>query len=166
MNRRKGFTMTEILVVVVILGILMTMMTTKTTEAIATTRASNIMANLKTMKKAAIAVYLKSRDQWEEVSVSPDVKTVMDYMIDDAEYDGYMLYLKDFTKDKTAAECEWYVCYEFPKAVAENDSIKEKLSGRAASTGLRAINMDSEGQFLGVEGVYTAEYNIVGLRVR
>lgn len=167
MNRRKGFTLTEILIVIAIIGILMAMMTTKSTEAIATTRASNIMANLRTMKQAAVAIFLKSRDQWEEAGVSPTIKDVMDYMIEDAEYVDYHVYVRGLTNANTAAECEWYVCYKFPEYVSETVSIKNKLSGRATSTGLRAIEIDPDtGYFTGVSGVYTAEYQAVGMRVR
>lgn len=166
MNSRRGFTMTELLIVIVIIGGLMAMMTSNSTEALSSTKVGNIIYNLKTLKQAAIAVYLRSRDQWDTKGVQPTVRDVVDYMIDDADYSGYELYVKDFTDSRTAAECEWYVCYIFPEYAYETSKIKDKLEGRAKNTGLRSIKMDNDGTFSGVEDIYTVAYKAVGLRVR
>ncbi len=168
MNKNRGFTLTEVLIVISIIGILMTVMASKSTEAVATTKASNIMSNLRTMKQAAVAIFIRSRDQWEEKNSQPKVADVIDYLVDDAVYDGYDIYVRDLSEGKAASECEWYVCYKFPERAADNESIKNKISGRAESLGLRAIIVDPESQgggFSGVSGVYTAEYRAVGLRV-
>ena len=166
MNRRRGFTMTELLVVILIISALMAVMSANSTEGLSSAKVGNIVYNLKTLKQAAVAVYLRSRDQWEEKGVQPVAKDVFEYMMDDADYSGYELYLTDFTDSKTASECQWYVCYVFPEYAFETDSIKDKLAGRAKNVGLRSIKVDVDGVFTGVGDIYTKEYRAVGLRVR
>ena len=61
--KRKGFTLIELLVVIVVIGILAAMMSLTASEFIASAKASNIIANLTTLKKATLAWYLDNLDK-------------------------------------------------------------------------------------------------------
>lgn len=56
--KRKGFTLLELLIVIVMIGILSTMMLFSSTEAVTTAKASNVITNLTHIRKAVIAWYL------------------------------------------------------------------------------------------------------------
>lgn len=65
MNRseRKGFTLVELLIVIVVIGILAAMMMLSSTESVTTAKASNIIANLTSLKKATLAWYMDNRSK-------------------------------------------------------------------------------------------------------
>ena len=54
---RKGFTLVELLIVIVVIGILSAMMMLSSTEAVTTARANNIISNLRNWKTATLAWY-------------------------------------------------------------------------------------------------------------
>ena len=64
--RRKGFTLVELLIVIVVIGVLSTMMMLSSTEAVTSAKASNIVANLTTLKKATLAWYMDNLDKVQE----------------------------------------------------------------------------------------------------
>ena len=61
-TKRKGFTLVELLIVIVVIGILSAMMMLSSTEAVSSARASNIISNLRNLKTAALAWYIDSMD--------------------------------------------------------------------------------------------------------
>lgn len=73
--KRKGFTLIELLIVIVVIGILTVMMSLAASEFIASAKASNIIANLTTLKKAALAWYL---DNLEKVANDGRVTIITD----------------------------------------------------------------------------------------
>ena len=60
---RKGFTLVELLIVIVVIGILSAMMMLSSTEAVASARASNIVSNMRNLKTAVLAWYMDNMDQ-------------------------------------------------------------------------------------------------------
>ena len=62
-KKSKGFTLVELLIVVVIIGILAGMMMLSTGSATAKAEATKIVANMRNMKAAAIMVY-SDANQW------------------------------------------------------------------------------------------------------
>ena len=66
-NNRKGFTLVELLLAIVVIGILSVMFMFSSSEAISTTKAATIVANLQTLQKATTAWYFDNMDK-----VDPD----------------------------------------------------------------------------------------------
>ena len=64
--RRKGFTLVELLIVIVVIGILSAMMMLSSTEAVTSAKASNIISNLRNFKTAALAYYVDHLDDLED----------------------------------------------------------------------------------------------------
>ena len=152
-GKRRGFTLVELLIVIVVIGILSAMMMFSSTEAVSSAKASNIVSNLNIMKKAVIAWYTDNYHRVKEEAWSGK-KTAY-------KVDGYFLgeFVKDkggekefqryfssgksvkITKDNYTKEgdfflategADWYVGYD----VGSNMSVREKLAGRAKTSGL------------------------------
>ncbi|MBQ7577740.1 MAG: type II secretion system protein [Synergistaceae bacterium] len=147
---RKGFTLVELLIVIVVIGILSAMMMLSSTEAMSSAKASNIASNLRNLKTATLAWYADHTD-W----VSPDLKVSGGKEIESivGTESGKANILKYFNNEgsmvlngqPTAGEYGvrsatisskrgWYVGYTF----ANNEtSVREKLAGRAKTLGLK-----------------------------
>ena len=89
-GKRRGFTLVELLIVIVVIGILSAMMMFSSTEAVSSAKASNIVSNLNIMKKAVIAWYTDNYHRVKEEAWSGK-KTAY-------KVDGY--FLGEFVKDK------------------------------------------------------------------
>ena len=59
---RKGFTLVELLIVIVVIGILSAMMMLSSTEAVSSARAADIISDLRNLKTAALAWYADNLD--------------------------------------------------------------------------------------------------------
>lgn len=62
-DTRKGFTLVELLIAMVVIGVLSAMMMFSSTEAVSSAKASNIIANLTAFKKALTHWYLDNTDK-------------------------------------------------------------------------------------------------------
>ncbi|MBR0278540.1 MAG: type II secretion system protein, partial [Synergistaceae bacterium] len=62
-TKREGFTLVELLIVIVVIGILSAMMMLSSTEAVSSARANNIISNLRNLKTATLAFYVDSLDK-------------------------------------------------------------------------------------------------------
>ncbi len=125
--KRRGFTLVELLIVIVVIGVLSAMMMLSSTEAVSSARASNIVSNLRNLKTAALAWYADHLD-----AVSGDFKL-------ENQRTAILKYMNNETVDAaykfvgTKADESWYVYYEDTNMGA---NISGKLASRAESVGL------------------------------
>ena len=61
---RKGFTLVELLIVIVVIGILAGMMMLSSTEAVTSAKATKIISDMKQLQKAVLAWYLDNYDRF------------------------------------------------------------------------------------------------------
>ena len=139
---RKGFTLVELLIVIVVIGILSAMMMLSSTEAVTSAKASNIVSNMRNLKTAALAYYVDNLDTFSTATITAlteeQQKGVLGYLNNKDSIkteDGYSI-------DVNTTNGNWYVKYNLTKAgsSSEQKSIRGKLHGRATSIGLLAGN--------------------------
>ena len=130
--KRRGFTLVELLIVIVVIGILSAMMMLSSTEAVSSARASNIISNLRNLKTAALAFYVDSLDvadgkkTTEITNIFYHIKKHLNNEAD-ANFTGYSIV------NGASTQTEWYL-----KVDKDNidSNVKRKLASRAASVGL------------------------------
>ena len=114
-RKSKGFTLVELLIVVIIIGILAGMMMLSTGSATAKAEAAKIVANMRNMKSAAVMVYADS-NEWPTAIASLD------------EYIDQKLEGTNYTLEPDGA----YIKFDVSKV---DDKVQESL-GKLASTGV------------------------------
>ena len=127
-TKREGFTLVELLIVIVVIGILSAMMMLSSTEAVTSAKASNIVSNLRNLKTAALALYTDSLDHFTDTSNNPTMAQIFHYLNNDSVADS-----KDYSIDTTKG---WHLKYTVKGTASEKTQIKQKLAGRAKSVGL------------------------------
>ncbi len=134
-NSRKGFTLVELLIVIVVIGILSAMMMLSSTEAVTSAKASNIVSNLRNLKTAALAYYVDHLDAAEGKTTADEISKTFK--------DDVLKYLKasdsqtvDSNYDIVVNASGWFVTYTISGTDTEKTAIQNKLEGRAKSVGL------------------------------
>ena len=130
-TRRKGFTLVELLIVIVVIGVLSAMMMLSSTEAVSSARASNIISNLRNWKTAALAWYvdhINTVDTTANFKFGTDVtsKDVAKYL-NSQSAPGYTL--------ANDGKGGWYIKYGGTDATLDAN-IVAKLNARRTSVGL------------------------------
>ena len=59
----KGFTLVELLIVIVVIGVLSAMMMLSSTEAVSSAKAAKVINNLRQLKTAALSWYMDNYDK-------------------------------------------------------------------------------------------------------
>ena len=69
---RKGFTLVELLIVIVVIGVLSAMMILSSTEAVSTAKATKVISDMRVLKTATLAWYMDNLDSIEDHEVGGD----------------------------------------------------------------------------------------------
>ena len=135
-TRRKGFTLVELLIVIVVIGVLSAMMMLSSTEAVSSARASNIISNLRNWKTAALAWYVDNINKVDDGTVvfaddskSGASKDIAKYL-NSQSAPGYKL--------ANDGKGGWYIQYggSGVNNATLDDNIVAKLNARRTSVGL------------------------------
>ena len=136
-SARKGFTLVELLIVIVVIGILSAMMMLSSTEAVSSAKAADIISDLRNLKTAALAFYADNLDKVD--------KSETGYTFEDANKDKILKYFgtvsidSNYTLVTHATTKEWYV-----GRTNLDSKVAEKLDARKGSVGLTATTNSSD----------------------
>ena len=115
---RKGFTLVEILIVIVVVGILTSMMTISMSASKISADASNIVTRLRNAKTAAMAMYVQYLDTWEgnvnDAQKSFDMAEVRKFLNNDKNYDNNYVLVRGGSTNNIGdyAKVKWYVAQD------------------------------------------------------
>lgn len=123
--KRKGFTLVELLIVIVVIGVLSAMMMLSSTEAVSSAKAADIVSDLRNLKTAALAWYADNLDYAEKTlsNLESEKDKIAKYM----NNEGLNSYTFGGTKDGN----NWFVW-----CAVNDEKVFEKLKSRKSSVGL------------------------------
>ncbi len=157
--KREGFTLVELLIVIVVIGILSAMVMMSSTEAVTSSRASNIVSNLRNIKAATLALYSDSIDTFIS---EPDKEITLDDVQPYLETGKELPDMKNFLIRNFLGR--WYVYYDLGDSnTIERTRLSGKIRRRALSAGLLGTNDPENSQLLMDDYV---DHQYVGMRIR
>lgn len=158
--KHRGFTLVELLIVIVVIGVLSAMMMLSSTEAVSSARAADIISDLRNIKTAVLAWYADNMDKFTnnclikngEFGTGKDspIQEITDSKLGLSKYmngnvaintkgDGNNIPKGEFcvfTAGKDNRDT-WFIGYAFKDG---EDKVREKLKARASSVGLHFTN--------------------------
>ena len=168
-NKHSGFTLVELLIVIVVIGILSAMMMLSSTEAVSSSQAAKIISDMRNLKTATLAWYMDNIDKIKVLKngwfVYEGFGSTTGIHINELIH-AHPEYIKQYLgsgnnnmilnnesngNTKTAGEfsimgeksTKWYVKYKITSNnQARNTSLESKLASRASSVGL--YNKDND----------------------
>lgn len=132
--KREGFTLVELLIVIVVIGVLSAMMMLSSTEAVSSAKAADIISDLRNLKTAALAWYADNLDYVDGKASKTDSPNSFSNLADEkTRISKYMNNegLGNYTFAGTAAAGPWFVWLQ-----VDDEKVFSKLKSRAKSTGL------------------------------
>ena len=139
-GKRKGFTLVELLIVIVVIGVLSAMMMLSSTEAVSSARASNIVSNLRNLKTATLAWYADHLDSADasgfNLGTNVGIDKIKKYLNNESD-----TALTGYHVDGTTADT-WYVYYD--GSDIGNSSVVEKLNARRGSVGIAGTKVKTD----------------------
>ena len=133
MKMRKGFTLVELLIVIVIIGILAAAMLLSTGSATASAKASTIISDLRNLKAAAAMLVLESNDAFVSTATVDEILTAMAKFADNPE--KYTAANSKFKVGKVVINSQQKAFGAFDIGASDAD-VKEKLKEKAKTVGL------------------------------
>ena len=147
MNKYKGFTLVELMIVLVVIGVLSIMIMFSSSEAVDSANATKIINNLGAFQRAGLAYYNDNMDtiNKDPSKYKPDLdgegRTILKYFdksladdsqalkkrADELKKEGYA-FKWGFNSSKR--QTRWYITYTFKK---DENGVKNKFAGRAKS---------------------------------
>lgn len=117
-SRRRGFSLVELLIVIVVIGVLSSMMIFSSSESISSAKASNIISNLRSLKNAAFAMYINHPESFDTTAPANPTKDQLALAMGESNIEGY---------DIKVANSQWFI----EATVEDNATLKNKLKARA-----------------------------------
>ena len=139
MTRRKGFTLVELMIVLVVIGILAAMMMFSSTETTDMARTTKIISDLQMLKRAALAYHADHEDEFRtNFNKTIDKKELKKYIGNNNDPELDSNYSFAVCKNDTTGTADWYVYYGDPhwKSLLSRPGIRRRLEERAKSQGL------------------------------
>ncbi len=141
--KRKGFTLVELLIVIVVIGVLSAMMMLSSTEAVSSAKAATIISDMRVLKTAVLSWYMDNLDKVKKNSKGEykiNDKYIGDYFSKEGQADlqkylGNSAYIK--IEESNGNTDNIRGCYflasetrgEVSQAVSEGTAQAEKLTG-------------------------------------
>ena len=168
MKKYNGFTLIELMIVIVVIGILASMMMIASNESVSTAKASNIVSNLRNFSMAAMALYTDKIDDYVSLpgsspySITNQVKLYLHNEGDIPDKDRYHVFRTKETKDGKDYQV-WWAGYVFEN----NDTrVKEKLEDRANGANLKGTNGSNPPTDSTTASTFKSNDNSVWLKIR
>ena len=131
-HKNKGFTLVELLIVIVVIGVLSAMMMLSSTEAVSSARAADIVSDLRNLKTAALAWYADNLDYVSDLGTSSSASSGLNNKrAEILKYMGNGTDKAEYTFGGTKNDGSWFVWCN-----VTDSKVKEKLKSRKSSTGL------------------------------
>lgn len=175
MKKYKGFTLVELMIVIVVIGILASMMAVSSSESVSTANASNIISNLRNYSMAAMALYTDKMGEKDNKyvklpgdasddpdDITEDVKKYLHNKGKTNEKGIYYVYRKKETKDGKNYQV-WWAGYEFGD---DEGRVKEKLAGRADNAQLKGTSTSTKTPPTGDGTDFKATDKYVWIKIR
>ncbi len=149
----KGFTLVELLIVLVIIGILGAMMMISSSEAVSSAKATTIISDLRAVKAAALSYYTDHSDKtsWnaedlDQKNLFPYLKKTNDETVDDAaiSLNGYKVVINSW--EDWYAQCDLNAVLGVSASNKDNTQLKailRKLGDKSKSAGISFSNEDN-----------------------
>ena len=136
--KRKGFTLVELLIVIVVIGILSAMMMLSSTEAVSSAKAAKIINDLRNLKTAALAWYADNLDYVESnefKDLYSNTDAILKYLGNEGVKGDYEFSDANnaYDKDPQKAKMTWFVWWK----VDDDKGVLRKLANRGQSVELR-----------------------------
>ena len=159
--KHRGFTLVELLIVIVVIGVLSAMMMLSSTEAVSSAEAAKVISNMRNLKTAVLEWYADNLDRVKKNGDNYNVfstdgtnpQSLSTFTASAAGKAEILKYLNDASfvlatkpaKNSNTANSNgeyiiadvnyktWYVYY----TVGSNTKLKQKLASRAKSLGLK-----------------------------
>ena len=132
-SARKGFTLVELLIVIVVIGILSAMMMLSSTEAVSSAKAADIISDLRNLKTAALAYYADNLDEADKsgFNLANNKTKVWKYL-------GTVSVDSKYDLEGTVGGT-WYAT-----ASVTDAKVLEKLEGRRKSVGISGTKVSQD----------------------
>ena len=133
LRKSKGFTLVELLIVIIIIGILAGMMMLATGAATDKAEATKIVSNMRNVKAAAIMAYADGTPWADMTNVAAAITKVNGYLDQPLVSGDYEIVL--------ANSSDFFVEYQYPTGLAQG--VKDKLEADfdAVTTGGSGVRM-------------------------
>lgn len=152
--KKKGFTLVELLVVIVIISILASILMVSSAQSQRSAKANTIINNLRNLSTAALLYYSDNAGK----SFGSDLTSLVLKYTQNGEITGDgTYYVKNFSN-------VWYAGYKFATNATKDPYIRNNLTGRAKALQLRGSASENNTPTTGTN--YYSNHQVVWLLVR